>query len=88
MLRNITVNDSWKSPGVLMATETMPMKNVTFDNVKFTNPGKKPFGSDYYKCENVEGVATGDTWPVPPCFEDQTTATLKRINDETKISFL
>ena len=100
MLRNITVNNAKKSPGVILATSSVPMKNVTFEDVKFTNPGKRPFGSDYYKCENVNGVATGDTWPVPSCFEDQTTATLERIaneaqtetlekmNDETKIQFL
>ena len=30
--------------------------------------------SAYYMCEGVEqGVATGETWPVPPCFVDRTT---------------
>ena len=30
--------------------------------------------SQYYSCEGVEGgVATGATWPVPPCFVDRTT---------------
>ena len=29
--------------------------------------------ASYFKCEGVEGaVATGDTFPVPPCFEDRT----------------
>jgi len=47
------------------------MKNVVFDNVKVNNPGSHPFGKTYF-CENVHGVATGDTSPVPPCFEDRT----------------
>ena len=46
---------------------------MTCDNVVVTNPGKSPWGDDYYKCENVDGVATGATWPVPPCFMDRTT---------------
>ena len=29
----------------------------------------------YFVCEGVEGgIATGATWPVPPCFLDRTTA--------------
>ena len=28
----------------------------------------------YYECKGIAGgVAIGDTWPVPPCFEDKTT---------------
>jgi len=61
----------------------MPMKNVTFDNVLFTNPGKKPFGDKYFECQNVQGVAIGSTWPVPNCFEDQTTQALDLMNTET-----
>jgi len=26
------------------------------------------WGSDYYKVENVQGIAKGNTWPVPPGF--------------------
>jgi len=36
-------------------------------------------GGGYYACEGVlSGVATGATWPVPPCFADQTTRTTGR----------
>lgn len=29
----------------------------------------------YFTCEGVvDGVATGDTWPVPSCFTDETTS--------------
>jgi len=73
LLRNITVNNPKSSPGIIMANESNPMVNVTFDNVVVNNPGSKPWGNDWYKCVGVEsGVATGNTWPVPPCFKDET----------------
>lgn len=71
-LRNITILNPKHSPGLIMANVTNPMKNVVFDSVKVVNPGQKPWGDKYYHCEGVQGVATGDTWPVPPCFEDRT----------------
>jgi len=72
-LRNITINNSKKSPGVMLFNKDIPMKNLTFDGVKFNRPGNRPWGFDYFKCENVvNGVAKGDTWPVPKCFTDQT----------------
>mmetsp|Transcript_23342 Transcript_23342/g.69950 ORF Transcript_23342/g.69950 Transcript_23342/m.69950 type:complete len:435 (-) Transcript_23342:82-1386(-) len=73
-LRNVTVNSPKQSPGVLIADAATPMKNVLFDNVKINNPGKSPWGNDFYRCENVEGVATGTTDPVPPCFKKGGTA--------------
>jgi len=69
-LRNITINNPKKSPGVILANASNPMQNVVFDNVKVNNPGMKPWGTDYYKCENVQGVAKGGTDPVPPCFKN------------------
>ena len=40
-------------------------------------PADGAWGDAFYYCEGVEGgVATGATWPVPPCFDDQTDATL------------
>jgi hypothetical protein len=57
-----------------MGNDDFPMKNILFDNVKVTNPGDKPWGIDYYYCENVEGKATGDTWPLPLCLIDETTS--------------
>jgi hypothetical protein len=68
-LRNITVNSPKQSPGVLIADRSTPMQNVLFDNVKINNPGKNPWGKDFYKCQNVQGLATGTTDPVPPCFK-------------------
>lgn len=70
-LRNITINNPKGSPGLIYANETNPMQNVVFDNVRVNNPGKEPFGPTYF-CKNVQGVATGNTWPVPDCFEDRT----------------
>lgn len=71
-LRNITINNPKQSPGLIYGNVTNPMQNVVFDNVRVTNPGSKPWGKNYYKCEGVQGIAMGDTWPVPPCFKDQT----------------
>jgi hypothetical protein len=72
-LRNIFINKPDGSPGVILGNETSPMENITFDGVVVREPGDSPWGDDYYKCEHVRGgVATGNTWPVPPCFEDLT----------------
>ena len=77
-LRNVTVNNAKMSPGVIFGNSSTPMENITFDGVKFVNPGSKPWGSKYWKCDGVgSGIATGNTWPVPPCFKDETTASKK-----------
>lgn len=70
-LKNITVNNAKGSPGVVLAGSQNPMQGVVFEDVKFNNPGKSPF-SDYYYCQNANGVAKGTTWPVPSCFKDET----------------
>jgi hypothetical protein len=69
-LKNITVVNPKKSPGVIMGGSDHPMQNVVFEDVVIVNPSKD---EDYYKCEGVSGgVAKGKTWPVPKCFEYQT----------------
>ena len=71
------------SPGVLLANATSaPMLNVTFDDVVVVNPPSDgAWGTAYYACEGVAGgVATGASWPVPPCFEDQTDAAKAAAN--------
>ena len=42
--------------------------------------GKEPWEQlDYYVCEGVQnGIARGNTYPVPKCFKDETTATLAK----------
>ena len=57
--------------GVIMGSEELPMTNITFDGVRVEGAGE---GRErYHTCSGVEsGVATGDTWPVPPCFQDST----------------
>ena len=67
-LRDIIINNPLKSPGVLLGNSSNPMQNVVFENVVVNNPGEKPWGSDFYLCEGVEGIAAGSTYPVPPCF--------------------
>lgn len=71
LLRNISILNPKTSPGVILANVSTPMLNVTFDDVVVTNPGTEPFGTDYYYCENVHGIATGKTWPIPPCFQQE-----------------
>jgi len=65
-LRNITIIDPLQSPGVIMGSSNIPMKNVVFDNVVVKNAP-----SNYYVCENTQGVAIGGTSPVPPCFKQK-----------------
>jgi polygalacturonase len=73
VLKDITINNAKMSPGVILSGEDVPMEGVVFENVVFNNPGDTPWKDDYYYCEGVkDGVATGTTWPVPPCFEDRT----------------
>lgn len=75
LLKNITILNPTKSPGVIRGNESNPMQKVVFEDVQVINPGSKPWGEDYYDCQGVSGgVAKGSTWPVPPCFEDQTDA--------------
>lgn len=69
-LRNVVVNNPKTSPGVLLGNSSNPMQNVVFDGVKINNPGQKPWGDSFYKCDAIEGVAMGGTFPVPPCFKD------------------
>lgn len=74
-LRSHKKVDPKDSPGVLLAnSSSAPMRNVTFNSVVVVNPpAAGAWGTDYYACEGVAGgVATGATWPVPPCFENQT----------------
>jgi len=73
-LRNITINKPKLSPGVIIGTDSVPMRNVVFDDVRFIDPpADGHFGKKYFHCEGVQGgVAKGSTWPVPPCFTDLT----------------
>ena len=70
-LRNITVNNAKKNPGVLFGNSSTPMENLVFENVVFNNPTKGK--EQYFKCAGVgNAVATGNTNPVPSCFKDLT----------------
>lgn len=72
-LRNIVINNPKQSPGVILGNSTNPMQNIIFDNVLVNNPGDKPWGNLYYKCEGVaSGIALNGTYPVPPCFKNRT----------------
>lgn len=73
-LRNITILNPKGSPGVIFGNDSNPIKGLVFDGVRVENPPEGgAWGKDYYYCKGVSsGIAKGSTWPVPPCFEDQT----------------
>jgi len=73
-LRNITIYDpQYKfGQGVILAAEDAPMENILFHDVRVVDAKGDDFAK-YTSCEGVlSGIATGNTYPVPPCFEDQT----------------
>ena len=54
---------------VIFGNITNPIQNLIFDNVNVINPGDKPWGDDYYYCEGISnGIAVGNTFPIPNCF--------------------
>jgi len=67
VLRDITINNPEGSPGLIFGNTSNPMTGVVFDNVIVNNAGTKPFGDTYF-CQDVEGISTGTTSPVPNCF--------------------
>ena len=69
VLRNIYIKNPVGSPGVLLGNDTNPIRGLVFDNVVVENPGGKPWGDDYYYCQNVQGTVLGGTTPVPSCFQ-------------------
>jgi polygalacturonase len=72
-LRNITIINPKQSPGLILANTSNPMTDIVFEDVIVKNPGSFPLGEKYYLCDGVgTGVARGKTWPVPPCFKDET----------------
>ena len=72
-LSGVAVQRPRLSPGVLLAHAENPAEGIVFHDVVVEDPPAEPWGDDYYYCEGVgRGVATGRTWPVPPCFQDRT----------------
>lgn len=69
-LRRIAIVAPVQSPGLVLGNAQRPMRNVRFDNVTVTpaDPSKRPWKGRFYHCEGVDGVASGGTAPVPPCF--------------------
>ena len=61
-LRNIIINTPVDIPGVLLGPTNNPMKNIIFDNVAFNHTNKN------YICSGVNGIAIGNTTPIPPNF--------------------
>eukprot|EP00483_Globobulimina_turgida_P005037 UN05047 len=80
-LRNILINSPKQSPGVILGNNTNPIKNILFENVVVNNPGKRPWGHHFYKCDGVDNFQAKDgTNPVPPCGSN---VTLDIIINET-----
>ena len=72
-LKDIIINNPKHSPGVILGNTSNPMNHITFDHVMVNNPGNRPWGKDYYKCEGVTNfMATNGTYPVPKCSSDLT----------------
>lgn len=69
VLRDIYITNPKNSPGVLLGNSTNPMSGIVFENVVVTNPGPEPWGTDYYYCDGIKGIAKGSTFPIPPCFK-------------------
>lgn len=67
-LRNITINTPLLTPGVLLANASNPATGLIFDGVVVTGNASWPVDGGNYLCESVQGIATGGTTPVPPCF--------------------
>jgi hypothetical protein len=73
-LRNVHVEQSVLSPGIIIANASNPGTGFVFDNVVFHQPGAWPVNDTQggaFLCEDVQGVATGGTTPVPPGFVSQ-----------------
>ena len=73
-LRNITIVDPKFSygQGVILGNPQTPMENIVFEDVRVINAANANV-ERYHTCEGVAtGIATGETYPVPPCFTDQT----------------
>ena len=72
ILRNITINKPKTSAGVINGDPSNPIA-VTFDGVRFIDPPDNgAFGKGYFYVNGADGVATGDTWPLPPGFANRT----------------
>ena len=73
-LRNVTILEPQfgYGQGVIIGNPETPMKNIVFDGVRVIG-ASDPNLESYHSCEGVEnGVAEGDTYPVPFCFDDLT----------------
>ena len=65
------VSEPLLSPGVILGNASNPMRNVTFDNVRFdfgTDPlrGSFPFGRAY-QCDHAAVQSVAGTVPAPKC---------------------
>jgi len=67
-LRNIQIYNPVLSTGVLLMNSSNPGTNFIWDNVYVHNISSFPEANGAYICENVQGIATGNTYPIPPCF--------------------
>ena len=73
LLKNVTIVNptNRNGMGVLLANTTTPMENIVFDGVRVI--GAEGNLGNYHTCSGVvNGIAIGDTYPVPDCFKDET----------------
>ncbi len=78
ILRNVQIDGTLFSPGIVRCNATAPCTGFVFDNVQVTNFDQWPFGESGYKVENVYGSVT-NCLPTPvftgPALLDDTPAT-------------
>lgn len=68
-IRRMRVSNTLMSPGVLLMNSSNPGEGFVFDDVVYTNVTAWPMKDANFYCANVNGVATGGTSPIPPCFK-------------------
>ena len=70
LLRNITIDNPKHDLGVILADDTTPMQNITFDSVRVVN--WKHFKSPKYRlCSGVASGVSRNSLPIPSCFHSE-----------------
>ncbi len=62
-LRNIQIDGTLLSPGIIRCNESAPCTDFVWDNVQLTNVGDFPFGYDYF-VEHTQGLVINSS-PAP-----------------------
>lgn len=70
------VAELWKTSAVAKVSALLALTIIIPSVAWFAREKSLTSKQDsYFMCSGVEGVATGNTWPVPSCFSDETVGT-------------